>query len=98
MRAICGWATEEAIMPRRIGIGFVLIATGLAHSPAARADVIAEPVNQAIKSGVEYLESQQQPNGGWSEHGSDPGGGLSALCTRALLNSGRTPEDESVKK
>lgn len=64
---------------------------------AARADVTAEQVNAAIKSGVGYLEKQQRPTGGWSEAINEPGG-ITALCTLALLNSGRTTDDESVKK
>ena len=84
-------------MVRQAAIGCVLIVFLLTQSPGARADITAAQVNKSIADAVEYLESQQQPNGGWTEHGSDPGGGLSALCTLALLNSGRTPEDKSVK-
>src|SRR6478672_732863 len=69
----------------------------IAFSVEARADVTAEQVNAAIKNGVTYLEKQQRPSGGWSEALNEPGG-ITALCTLALLNSGRTTDDESVKK
>jgi len=70
----------------------------VAASPAARAEVTAAQVNAAITRGVAFLEKQQKPDGGWTEHTSEPEGGLTALCTLALLNSGRTPADPSVKR
>lgn len=64
----------------------------------ARADVTADQVNSAIKNGVAFLEKRQRPNGSWGEIMANEPGGVTALCTLALLNSGRTAEDESVKK
>lgn len=63
-----------------------------------QADVTAEQVNTAIKNGVAFLEKRQRPNGSWGEIMVNEQGGVTALCTLALLNSGRTAEDESVKK
>jgi hypothetical protein len=54
-------------------------------------------VNEAIANGVAYLEKQQHSNGQWREYTAE-NGRMSALCTLALLNSGRTPSDPSVKK
>ena len=68
-------------------------------TPAARGEVTAAQVNAAIADGVAFLEKQQNPtSGGWTEHPSESGGGLSALCVLALLNSGRTTADPSVQK
>jgi hypothetical protein len=62
-----------------------------------RAEVTAAQVKTAIEEGVKYLESQQLPSGGWTEFDGEQGG-LTALCTLALLNSGRTKADPSVSK
>src|SRR5438128_762846 len=70
---------------------------GIISSEQCRADVTAEQVNAAIKSGIAFLERQQQPSGAWSEMPTEPRG-VTALCTLALLNCGRTTEDESVKR
>lgn len=85
-------------MLRQIAVALTLSGMLLGLTPAARADVTAAQVNAAIAEGVAYIEKQQQPNGGWPEHVSEPGGGMSALCLLALLNSGRTTADDSVKK
>jgi hypothetical protein len=66
-------------------------------TPAARAEVTQAQVNAAIATGVAYLEKQQQLDGHWTEYPGEPGG-LTALCTLALLNCGRTPADSSVKR
>jgi hypothetical protein len=52
-----------------------------------RADISAEQVHKAIQEGVAYLEGMQHADGGWDDF---PGysGGVSALCTLALLNAG----------
>src|SRR5688572_7789472 len=68
-----------------------------ALSAPARAEVTAAQVNAAIANGVAFLEKQQQPAGNWTELAAEPGG-VTALCTLALLNCGRTPNDPSVKK
>jgi hypothetical protein len=55
-------------------------------------------VNSAIARGAAFLEKLQRPDGGWIEYDSQPGG-VTALCTLALLNCGRNPkEHESVRK
>jgi hypothetical protein len=72
-----------------------LVVMGVPRS--ARAEVTAAQVNAAIDSGVAYLEKQQRPDGRWTDYESEPGG-ITALATLALLNCGRTTQDESVKK
>jgi hypothetical protein len=63
----------------------------------ARGEVTASQVKEAIEKGAAYLEKQQRPEGRWSEYESEPGG-VTALCTLALLSAGRTPEDDSVRR
>ena len=48
--------------------------------------------SSAIDRGVAYLKREQQPRGNWAEF---PGydGGVTALCTLALLNSGVPVDD-----
>jgi hypothetical protein len=59
-------------------------------------DVTAEQVRKAIDGGVAYLLGQQRNDGSWPDYG--PSGGLSALCTLALLNAGAEPDDERIQK
>src|SRR5687768_11399222 len=84
------------MLRKRVVLVVVLVWAAMEVSPA-RAEVTAEQVNAAIANGVAYLEKQQQPGGNWSEYTLEPGG-VTALCTLALLNCGRTPADASVKK
>ncbi len=64
-----------------------------------QADVTAEQVRAAIDHGVKYLKSQQHANGGWSELDMlGQHGGVSALCTLALLNSGVEPSDPAMQR
>lgn len=62
-----------------------------------RADVTAQQVRAAIDNGVKYLKSQQRADGSWidliGQHG-----GISALCTLALLNSGVEPDDPAMQR
>src|SRR5688572_10286120 len=66
-------------------------------SPTARGEITATQVKESIETGCKYLEGQQHPDGHWTDHPGEPGG-LTALCTLALLNSGRTKDDTHVKK
>jgi hypothetical protein len=63
----------------------------------ARAQVTAEGIRQAIHKGVAYLKQRQNRDGGWGEIGNHPGG-LTALCTLALLSAGVDPRDEHVDR
>ena len=58
----------------------------------------AETVRRAIDAGVNYLRQQQnRANGTWPEM-AEYEGGVTALCTLALLNSGVPANDPSVKR
>ncbi|MEM7812769.1 MAG: DUF4159 domain-containing protein [Planctomycetota bacterium] len=72
-------------------------ATAVVASPAPAVEIEAAAVRRAIDRGVSFLESKQNGDGSWTLSG--PGGfkaGMTALVTLALLESGRTSDDESV--
>jgi hypothetical protein len=82
---------------RRLSIG-VLILFLLGTVTRAHAEVTAEQVREAIQRGVNYLKSQQgSTRGGWRERPTQPGG-VSALCTLALLESGERPDSPAVDR
>ncbi len=62
-----------------------------------RADITPEQVRSAINKSVAYLKREQKPNGSWQEYTSQVGG-VSALCTLALLNAGVEPDEEHMKR
>jgi hypothetical protein len=77
------------------------------NAASARAEVTADEVRKAIDLGVAFLLDAQQPDGSWPDaidlNGRPSGymtqpGGVSALCTLALLNAGVPPHDEKMKK
>lgn len=76
---------------------FSLIATWAADSGGQ--EITAEMVRQAIRQGVEYLKSQQNKSqGNWPEYPAEPGG-VTALCTLALLTAGvdrQSPEIQAA--
>ena len=65
---------------------------------ATGANLAPEDVRNALNIGVRYLRSSQHENNGtWSEY---PGqeGGITCLCTLALLNAGESPDEPHVAK
>jgi Domain of unknown function (DUF4159) len=67
----------------------------LAQQPANR-PIDAAQVLSTIERGVAYLKREQLPRGRWNEMtGYD--GGVTALCTLALLNAGVGVDDPTVK-
>ncbi len=60
--------------------------------------VTAEQVRNAINGGTKYLLSEQNSNSGsWDDIAQYPGG-VTGLCTLALLNSGVPPNDPHIQK
>ncbi|MCG8449434.1 MAG: DUF4159 domain-containing protein [Pirellulales bacterium] len=60
--------------------------------------VTAEQVRAAIAGGVKYLLDEQNPKRGtWNDMVAYPGG-VTALCTLALLNAGVEPEHPQIRK
>src|SRR5208282_4401915 len=61
------------------------------------ADLSPDDVRNSLKLGIRYLEAAQHHNGTWSEYGGQEGG-ITALCTLALLNAGVPLNEEHVEK
>jgi hypothetical protein len=84
-----------------IGLAAVTVVAIVAPRPVlaqkAVKHVDAQQVLSAIERGIAYLKQDQQPRGRWSEV---PGydGGVTALCTLALLNSGVPADDPAVQE
>jgi hypothetical protein len=62
-----------------------------------RAEITAEQVRDSIDRAIAYLERQQNANGTWPDHAAFEGG-VTALCTLALLNAGLKPDDDHVAR
>ncbi len=70
----------------------------LLHPVAAFGELTSADVEMAVQHGIAALERLQGPNGNWVEYDSQPGG-VTALCTLALLRSGRnTDEHERIRR
>lgn len=59
--------------------------------------ITPEMVQEAIRRGVNYLKSVQNPDGSWGDWPLQPGARTS-LCTLALLNAGVKPSDPVIQK
>ncbi len=81
----------------RSAILAISILAVLAHALPARAEITAEEARTSIERAVAYLKRQQNRNGTWPEHPRFPGG-ITALCTLALLNAGVEPDDECIQR
>jgi hypothetical protein len=77
-----------------LGLLALAVLLGPIVSPA-RAELTAEQVRQAIQNGVNYLKDQQKDDGSWSEYLGYQGG-VTSLCTLALLHCGEKPDDHNV--
>jgi hypothetical protein len=86
---ICSWAVRAALTLA------LAVFAHTAHSQGV--SVTAEQVETSIDRAARYLIQQQKADGSWPEK---PlyGGGLSPLCTLALLHAGYEPESEPVRK
>ena len=62
-----------------------------------RAEVTAEQVRSAIDRGVSYLKNKQNANGMWQDI-AQAHGGITALCTLAMLNCGVEPTDDHIQR
>jgi hypothetical protein len=67
------------------------------HAQPADGAIDAAQVLAAIERGVDYLKREQLPRGHWNEGIAGYDGGVTALCTLALLNSGIGTDDRVVR-
>jgi hypothetical protein len=65
---------------------------------AARGEIDAEQVRQAIDAGVNKLLDAQADDGTWTEVHTNMPGGVTALCTLALLTSGVSIDDPKIQR
>jgi hypothetical protein len=89
-------------MRRKFVVAPLLAVLFLARTPAIQAaapdaDIDAGQVRKSIERGVAFLKSKQDQNGNWPEHLNQVGG-VTALCTLALLNCGVPADDDSVQR
>jgi hypothetical protein len=91
-------AAQRGIFLLTIRIVAILLSLTLAtRGTVARADISPDQVRGAIDRGVAYLKRQQNSNGTWPDQPAYTGG-ITALCTLALLNAGVTSDDEKLQK
>ncbi|MCL4190932.1 MAG: hypothetical protein KJZ87_04235, partial [Thermoguttaceae bacterium] len=88
-----------------IRVLFGLVAAFVAVFPAVPTDaqegepITAQQVREAIDGAVQFLKSQQGRNGMWPDWiGHTHPGGVTSLCTLALLNAGVETSDESIQR
>ncbi len=98
--ACCGShpASQRPPIAIRTLVGLVGVTVGVSVMPTqpAGAQINAEQARTSIERGVAFLKQRQDPrSGSWGEQEGFPPGGISALCTLALLNSG-VPLDDPV--
>ena len=75
-----------------------LLLKSLVAAPPLAGQITAEQANQAIENGIQYLKQQYQVNNNrWPEYAAVPGG-ISGLCTLALLQSGVPTSDPTLKQ
>lgn len=83
---------------RRVVVWLLFLAL-LARTPAplAGADLSTEELRQAIDRAVAYLKGRQGADGAWPDWPLQRGG-VTALCTLALLSAGVEPDDPAIQK
>ncbi len=68
-------------------------------APVLRAEITAGRIRSALANGTSYLKRKQdQKTGTWSDYNPSQTGGVTCLCTLALLHAGAGPEDEHVRR
>lgn len=87
----------------QLGLVTSIAIASLAPAVTAQAPVEGqEPIDAAqvltaIERGIGFLRREQGPRGNWNEIGAYPGG-VTGLCTLALLNAGLDADDPTVRK
>ncbi len=91
--------TKLLLLKAMLAVAVVLLPAPVAHAQRARRaePITAEQVRNAIRSGTKYLLEEQSPRGNWDSVMQYPGG-VSALCTLALLSAGVEPSHPKIQK
>ena len=89
-------------MKRRLAVLLIpAVAIVLSAQPIlaqeGRGEITAAQVRAAIEKGVAYLKSAQRADGSWDDY-TGYSGGVSCLCTLALLNCGVSLDDPQMHK
>ncbi len=84
-------------MMRRTTILVAFFALTIAPRDGHCADITTQQLKTSLDLGVRFLRSQQRADGTWPDLPMY-GGGLTPLCTLALLNAGGTPDDETIAR
>jgi hypothetical protein len=82
---------------RRKSITLAIALAVLASPVMLHADISPEQVRNSIDRAVSFLKRQQNNNGTWPDHPAFVGG-ITGLCTLALLNAGVDVQDETMQK
>ncbi|NIL96461.1 MAG: DUF4159 domain-containing protein, partial [Planctomycetales bacterium] len=84
---------------QRLLVAGMVIATCCGGLPAARAEVSAPQVREALQRAIGYLRREQRGKGDWVDLGQGGyQGGVTALCCLALLEAGVPPDDTAIRK
>ena len=84
-------------MAGKTGCWFAALALILSVVGPVRGELTDAQVRNAIDRGKSFLKDEQKSNGRWTEH-SIYIGGVTALATLALLNSGEDAESPTIQK
>ena len=86
--------SRSTALRRSIALAFSISVVGTA---SARGGVTSEQVEHAIREGVRFLKSQQQPDGSWTEAEAQVKTGTTSLVTLALLTAGEPVESPTIQ-
>jgi len=75
----------------------VLVRQDVAIAQGDPSDISAQQVREALNKGIAYLKQQQKVDGAWDDW-LGQAGGISALCSLAMLNAGIDPSDPQMQK
>ena len=81
-----------------VSIVAIGVSVAVQAQPPKDRPIDAAQVLEAIDRGVAYLKREQLNNGRWKNEMASYEGGVTALCTLALLNSGVPADDPSVRR
>ncbi|MGE0758395.1 MAG: DUF4159 domain-containing protein [Pirellulaceae bacterium] len=82
----------------RIGVLLLCLLGPMAAAPRVSAQLTDEKARQAIQQGIRFLlDRRNASNGSWGELPLYPGG-VTSLCTLALLNAGVDPKSPEIQQ